>query len=258
MSDLVIVTWLWGSTGWRTGYGPEHVNACQRMVAKHLHVPHRFVCVTDNPEGIECETIPLWNHPVVDVERNKPNCYRRLYAFSKEAAQLFGPRFVSLDIDCLIMPGPDGRGITPLFENDADFKILNGWRDERGCNPYNGSLWLMNAGARSHTWDNFDPAKSPAIAAQNKMPNGKNYYGSDQAWIAHSNPNEPTWCREDGILSYVRDMSHEDKIPKDCRIMFFAGQRKPWTPIMSRVHPAIWKEYQKYLQIDPERTCATL
>ncbi len=244
---LKIVTWLWRSTGWRTGYDATHVNACRKMVEKYLHIPHEFVCVTDMPDGIECETIPLWDMPTASVRPEKPNCYKRLFAFSKDAKILFGPRFVSMDIDCLLGPGADGCGITPLFEGNEDFKILDGWRDGAGCCPYNGSLWMMNAGAREKVWTDFKPESSPSLSHQSKMPNGKNFYGSDQAWIAHCLPGESTWKKEDGIYSYVRDMSHNDNMPADCRVMFFAGQRKPWSPVISRAHPAIFNEYRKFL-----------
>lgn len=245
---LTVVTWLWKSKSWRAGqYSARHVNACQRMVAANLNIDHRFVCVTDDAAGIECETIPLWDFPVVPTRPDRPNCYRRLYAFSDHASALFGPRFVSVDIDCLIMPGTDGHGITPLLDRPEDFLIVNGWRDNQGCCPYNGSMWMMDAGARAKVWTEFDPARSPEIARQNKMPNGKPYYGSDQAWIGHSIPGEKVWCRDDGIYSYVRDMGQRDEIPKECRIMFFPGSRKPWQDFMRRVHPSIWQEYQKYL-----------
>jgi hypothetical protein len=32
----------------------------------------------------------------------QPSCYRRLKAFSAEAARCSAPRFVSLDLDCVI------------------------------------------------------------------------------------------------------------------------------------------------------------
>jgi hypothetical protein len=245
---LTICTFLWKPNGtWSRRYEAKHVNAWARMITANLHIPHRLVCVTDDPTGIEIPTVPLWPMPIIQVAPNKPNCYKRLYAFSKNVKCWFGSRFAQIDLDCLIRPGPDGKGITPLLDHTDDFRILHGIRNGRGCCPYNGSIWQMDTGARDHVWTSFDPKKSPDLSHKNTLPSGKKYYGSDQAWIAHCLPNEKTWDRGDGICSYVRDMGPADKIPDDCRIMFFAGAEKPWTDLVKQFHPSIWNEYSKYL-----------
>ena len=38
---------------WGTKFGPEYVNRLYHMVEKNLSIPHRFVCFTDNSEGLE-------------------------------------------------------------------------------------------------------------------------------------------------------------------------------------------------------------
>lgn len=43
---------------WGTLYGPEYVHKLHNMVARHLPIPHEFVCMTERPlEGLTC--IPL-------------------------------------------------------------------------------------------------------------------------------------------------------------------------------------------------------
>ena len=37
---------------WGTKFGPEYVNKLYKMVEKNLKIPHRFVCFTDNTEGL--------------------------------------------------------------------------------------------------------------------------------------------------------------------------------------------------------------
>lgn len=246
---LTIVSWLWKPNGtWARAYSPDHVNALERMLKAHLHIPHRLVCVTDDPKGINCETIPLWDHGTVKTQLNKPNCYKRLYAFSRDAESIFGKRFVSIDIDCLIMPGPDGKGMTPLVDHAEKFMIVSGYREKenKGCCPYNGSMWMMDTGAHEKVWTDFDPLLSPALARENVMPNGTRYYGSDQAWIAHCLPGQKTWGPKDGVMSFVRDVKGA-AIPASCRIMFFAGHLKPWSGPLKTNNPDIYNEYRKYL-----------
>jgi hypothetical protein len=33
---------------WGTKYGPDYVNRLRNMVQRHLHRPHRFVCLTEH------------------------------------------------------------------------------------------------------------------------------------------------------------------------------------------------------------------
>jgi len=105
---LSVVTWRWKAEGYRSTYGPETVNVLKRMVRRHYPDPHQFVCVTDDPDGLDKDirVLPLWNdfarmsHP---SGPRYPSCYRRLRAFDPEIGKVFGPRFVSLDLDCVIV-----------------------------------------------------------------------------------------------------------------------------------------------------------
>lgn len=252
---LTVVLWKWERfNGWSDNYKVAHVNAVCRMLKEHLHIPHRILLITDRPDDpVECDTYPLWDHPVVQTPSGHPNCYKRLYAFSKDMKPVLGDRFVSIDLDCLILPGPDGRGITPLFENDNDFMIMNGWRgsspsDERGkgCCPYNGSIWMMKTGERSHVWDDFDPLTSPSATKDMRMPNGQKWYGSDQCWIAYKCPDEKTWGLKDGVQSFIRD-GRGKRLGMECRVMFFPGHVKPWSNPMARLNLDIWNTYRKYV-----------
>ena len=37
---------------WGTKFGADYVNRLYKMVEKNLSIPHRFVCFTDNAEGL--------------------------------------------------------------------------------------------------------------------------------------------------------------------------------------------------------------
>src|SRR4030095_16148363 len=59
---LTVVCWKWRRpVTYRSQYAPETVHTLRRMVAAHYAKPHRFVCVTDDPTGLDgIETIPIW------------------------------------------------------------------------------------------------------------------------------------------------------------------------------------------------------
>jgi len=112
---LSVVTCKWTPrSGYRSQYGPETVNTLQRMVARWYPDPHRFVCVTDDPTGIDSSVsvLPLWpdfaDLPSPHGGKN-PSCYRRLKLYAPEMADLIGQRFVALDlVSRLLDPANDG------------------------------------------------------------------------------------------------------------------------------------------------------
>lgn len=155
MDGLTIVSWKWKPmNGYRSKFGPETVNVLRQMVARHYPHPHRFVCVTDDATGLDAgiQAVPLWpdfaNIPSPHGGKN-PSCYRRLHAFAPDIGGVFGPRFVSLDLDCVLV-----GDVTPLWDRPDDFVM---WGDTNPTTAYNGSMFLMTAGARRKVWDDFDP-----------------------------------------------------------------------------------------------------
>lgn len=226
---LTFVCWKWKpSTRYRSQFGPGAVLALKRMIATHYRREHRFVCVTDDPTGLEgVETFPLWtdlaNVPNPSGAHN-PSCYRRLKAFSAEAEQWFGPRFVSMDLDTVVV-----ADITTLFDRDEDF-VIWGESDFPNTTWYNGSLWLLRAGTRTRVWTEFDPARSPHIT---KLVNAR---GSDQGWISYLlGPNEATFGKDDGIFSYRKDVvPRSGVLPKGARVICFHGHVDPWMPEAQR------------------------
>lgn len=216
---LTVVCWKWKPHDtYHSVFTADHVNRLASMVGRNLHRPYEFVCVTDDAEGIasHIKTLPL--DPVLSQQTHarRPNCYRRLKAFSEDAGEWLGcDRLMSIDLDCVIT-----GDITPLTRRTEDFVIFG---DTAKGTPYNGSLWLLKAGSRPQVWNAFDPEASPL---QTKA---MNIIGSDQAWIAAClGPNEAKFGTQDGIYSYARDVkANGGTLPADARIVFFIGPYDP-------------------------------
>jgi hypothetical protein len=191
------------------------------MVARHYAAPHRFICVTTTPAGIDpsVEIIPD-RADFADVPSphgaRMPSCYRRLRLFEPDAAETFGERIVSLDLDCVIT-----GDLRPVWDRPEDFII---WRDPIQRDGYCGSMFALRAGARPQVWRQFDPTLSPRESL------GAGHRGSDQGWIRYClGSHEATWDRADGVYSYRRDLASGAKpLPADARIIMFHGRRKPW------------------------------
>lgn len=184
------------------------------MVRRNLSMPHRIACVTDEevPEGVERIEPP---HEFEDITprwgAHRPNCFRRLSMFRRDAAKIFGTRFVCMDLDCII-----GGPLDPLFDRKEDLVLFKGTAPER---PYNGSMMLIKAGCRPQVYEKFSQAAADE--------SGDRFFGSDQAWLMHClGPNEATWGEEDGVWHFNSWMPNCKKVQP--RVLFFPGKRKPW------------------------------
>ena len=224
---LTVACWKWKRipTGHQlpnvVDYTPAHVHTLQAMVARNTTLPHRFVCITDDPAGLECETIPLW-----DVYE-AGGCYHRLRAFDPDFG-LLGRRFAWIDLDAVIV-----GNIDHILDVDADFAINKYVYKGRLHQHYNGGIVVMTAGARPQVWDRFDPRVSPRYI---RMLNHKSLLlGSDQAWISHVLGNgERTFDHREGVYEMMsltrmrrRVVNEPQNIPADARIILFSGPRDP-------------------------------
>lgn len=215
---ITFVCWLWKTPGYRSQFAPEHVRTLRNMIQRHYPLPHRFACVTANPEGLDgIEIIPdradFAEIPSPHGHGN-PSCFRRLRLFAPDAAETFGERVVSIDLDTVI-----AGDLRPLFERSDDFVI---WQDpfhaKQGC----GALWMLKTGSHPEVWNGFDPDRSPQIAR------GAGFMGSDQGYLSHRLFAAPRWTRADGVYSFRVDC--KGGLPKDARVVCFHGKTDPWSP----------------------------
>lgn len=215
MADkLKVLTWLWGQPGGRFRYEPWHVAIWASMIRRHLTVPHTLAVVTDMegdfgeglevippPREFEEARIPTWG-------ADRPQCLRRLSMFRRDAADLFGAdRIVCTDLDLVVCGSLD-----PVLDIKDDFRITRGTATGRA---YNGSMMSLRLGSRPQVFDTFSIDKAAEA--------GRRHIGSDQAWIAACLPGEQTWTAGDGVRFWG---SHHPV--DDARVVFFAGQLKPW------------------------------
>lgn len=213
---ITVLTWLWKQEGSRVDYTAMHVNIWAAMVRRNLTMPHRIACVTDMPEGIDPRVhiilepddfrdvrIPTWGN-------GRPNCFRRISMFRPDANEIFGERFVSMDLDCVI-----GDCLDPLFDRPEDIVLYKSPRGGQAQRPYNGSMLMMTAGARPEVFEDFT-LEGATFA-------GRRYIGSDQSWISHKlGRGEATWSEDDGVAW------NQSPPSESWRVMFYPGSIKPW------------------------------
>lgn len=242
-APITFVCWKWHQPGYRTPYTAEHVNVWAAMIKRYYKKPHRLLCITDNPTGIDCETFPLWKD--LDTARNPsgahlPSCYRRLKIFSPLVTSELdigeGDEVFSMDLDIVIC-----TNIEMLIQKYADESFV-GWKGVGTHNPvvYNGSLFKFRAGHVNFLWDEFNFKTSPHEAIKAK------YFGSDQGWLSYRlRGTAPGWTAgTDGVLSYTSNlhaarMRSRAHLPSNARIICFNGKRKPWEKEVQQNSPWI-------------------
>src|SRR5690625_7030078 len=135
---LTVAAWKWRGT---REYTSEHVNVLVRAVADNLRTPHQFVCITDDPVGLDnnINVVELPDFDHIEVRPGFPTSYVRLLGFCPEFSKRIGDRILTLDIDVVVM-----GDLTPIVERDEDFVA---WSDPdlKGL-QYDGGMYLMEAG----------------------------------------------------------------------------------------------------------------
>jgi hypothetical protein len=180
---ISVLCWKWGKL-----FSAVYVNRLRSMLARHLRIPHRLYCITDDRSGLDpeigCFAMPTW---LADT----PRCRRRMQQFSGEFDWIFGPRILSIDLDVVIVDD-----ITPLVDRPEP---IVGWRVGY-ADVICGSLLLWDANALDGLWRTYlaDREGYPLRA----QPKG---VGSDQAmlnlWLK-TQPPIAEWTERDGIVSY--------------------------------------------------------
>lgn len=216
---LTICTFLWGNK-----YSLQDVLRLRAGLKRHLKAPHRFILLTEPKRRIE---FPPWIGQPPYIERHdiedlvlieRKGCFVRLRLFDPEWQQRknIKGKVVCLDLDMVIT----GR-LDRIFDREESFVILKGANAANPC-PYNGSVWMFEAGTHSRLWTEFSLEKAGKI----------NFYEfpDDQGWFWHMLPNAATWqCGlSSGIYAFQKPgWGNANSLPPDARMVVFPGWRSP-------------------------------
>lgn len=212
---------------WGRAYPAAYVNLLCRAVAARLRRPHRFVCLTDDPSGIEppAETFPIPLGGLPD-ERVRNGGWLKLAVFRAGLHDLEGP-VLFLDLDVLVTGALD-----PFFEHDPDRRLLiiRDWLP-RGQRLYrrrgrigNSSVFRFVAGGQAQILERFEADPAAAFASFRNEQRFLSAHAEDLAWWPEA------WCR-----SYKRHCRMpfplsaflRPRIPAGARVVAFHGWPKP-------------------------------
>ena len=215
MSRVNIICMKWGDK-----FPPLYVNRLYAMVERHLSLPFRFICFTENSEGIrkEVEIQPL---PELDLPAHLPERgWRKLTVFAKDFGGLSG-KTLFLDLDVVIVDSID-----PFFSYPGEFLIA---RDHLRKNRIEGnsSVFRFEIGKYPEILDffieNFDKVREEVRHEQAYLSREMLKLGKLEFWPDEWVPSFKYQCAP----SWIKSWFEAPKIPKGSKIILFHGLPNP-------------------------------
>lgn len=210
---------------WGKKYGPEYVNKLRSMVARHLHRPHRFVCLTDDVAGIdpsiEVKPIPMVGFD--EFDQRKPwsfgHGWLKLTSFAKPLYDLQGPTLF-LDLDIVILGSLD-----EFFDLPGEFVVIKEWDKRDGTG--NTSAYRYTIGAHPDALEHLKVGYPGSIAdVRNEQEYITGYLGR-QGKVSYW---PEAWCRsfkrhcmKRGLMGWFATPT----IPPGAKIIVFHGKPNP-------------------------------
>lgn len=204
---------------WGTKYPADYVNRLQRMVAKNLTLPHRFVCLTDDADGLnqDVEHFPI---PAMPVDVSGPERgWTKILTFSPTLYDLKGTTLF-LDLDLLIVDNIDA-----LFTAEGDVLIIKDWLKRDGTG--NSSVYRFEIGRHPDVLQAFIDAW-PAV---------KKDYRNEQEFISAVLLRKgalsywpDTWCKSfkrHCMHSFPGSLFRTPRVPANAKVIVFHGHPHP-------------------------------
>ena len=116
-------------------YSADYVMKLKRAVERHLTVPHKFVCLTDDPDSVDCNTLP--------IPLNLPGWWGKLALFS----DLISERILFFDLDTILV-----GNIDEFASYQGDLAIIRPFYRDSG---FASGVLNIGPGVHPHIWDRF-------------------------------------------------------------------------------------------------------
>jgi hypothetical protein len=216
-----IVCFKWGDK-----FGPEYVNNLYRSIQKHVTVPHRFICYTDNAADVICETrpflldLPVWWY-IIGLT---------------DPAHGHNDKLVYMDLDTVIT-----GNIDHIVTLDEPFATISDFGWPQGLQT---AYIMWNRAVRDNVWayftSKYKPADYPNLDCDYTQWGGTNEFLEECMGVVRINQN-PTPAIQDAppvvrlqdvypsqCASYkAQRLDNYTVLPEDMRMVFFHGNPMP-------------------------------
>ncbi len=211
---------------WGTKYAPDYVNKLWAMVRRHLRGDFRFICLTDDTQGIrsEVECFPI---PPVEIRPEaagvNDRAWRKLTTFSRDLSEKYGLQGTALflDLDVVVVGSLDD-----FFTYPGEFLIIKDYRRPWRVTG-NSSVYRYEIGAHTDVLDHF---RTYEVKIRKRFRNEQTYLsdylhkqGKLKYWPA-------AWCpsfKYHSIPVWPTNYWRAPFVPEGARIMIFHGECNP-------------------------------
>lgn len=211
---------------WGPKFPPEYVNNLYRSIQRNTTVEHRFICYTDRPEGIECETrpflvdLPVWWYIIGLTNPEHEHNHKVVY----------------MDLDTIIT-----GNIDHILELDRPFATISDFGWPAGLQT---AYIMWDKPTRDKVWQYFtskySPEDYPNLDCDYTRWGGTNQFLEECMGVVRINKN-PTPALPDcppvvrlqerfqgHCQSYkAQNLNTSETLPADVRMVFFHGKPMP-------------------------------
>lgn len=213
---------------WGTKYGPHYVNRLFKGVRRWVNQDFRFICFTDDANGIlsEVEVRELPSEPfdeAIDFGMNKAGrkgAWKKISLFRPGLADIDGV-VLGFDLDVLIT-GP----LDPIITHAPGSVVMRReWRYEwQGREGGHGSVFRFQPSEHSFLYNEF--ANDP-LAAITSHKGSEQYYTSMTALkhgaLQYLPGSLVCSFKRNAMPSFPLNFALKPQLPKDCRVLCFHG-----------------------------------
>jgi hypothetical protein len=231
---------------WGTKYGPHYVNNLYAMARRHLTGEFRFVCLTDDTQGIrsevECFPIPQLDIPP-EAAGVPDRAWKKLTTLSSDLPEVYGLHGTALflDLDVVVVGSLDD-----FFARPGQFLIIKDYRRSWRVTG-NSSVYRFELGAHADVLSYF-------YAHAQKL---REEFRNEQAYLSDYLHKQdkldywPTaWCpsfKYQGIPFWPSNFWRLPFVPHGARIVIFHGECNPPDALAGKrnrrfrfIRPARW------------------
>lgn len=231
---------------WGTKYGPHYVNNLYAMARRHLSGDFRFVCLTDDTQGIRGE-VECFAIPPLDIRPEaagvNDRAWRKLTTLSRDLPDAYGLHGTALFLDLdVVVVGP----LDDFFTRPGAFLIIKDYRRSWRVTG-NSSVYRFELGAHADVLEHF---RAHETALRKTFRNEQAYlsdYLHQQGKLAYW---PQAWCpsfKYHGIPLWPTNYWRPPFIPEGARVMVFHGECNPPDALAGRrnrrfryIRPARW------------------
>lgn len=222
---------------WGTLYGADYVNTLYSMVKRNISGEFRFVCLTDDPIGIN-PAVEIRECPTINAPTPYNNSgWRKLTLWD---SSLFGleETWLFFDLDVIIVDNIDDLF---TYKPEESFIVMQNWT-QKNKNIGNTSVFRFTTGKHDYLLHEF--SKNPLLIIKNKITRNEQIYISNRINSMKFWPDE--WCvlfKVQCIPPFPQRLWEDTFIPKGAKVIAFPGVPNPHQA-KEGIWPAKW--YKKF------------